>query len=139
MKSLRLYDTWPSYSETPCAKFDLNALNLIFDYLTRRKQRVKVNSSFSSYLDIFQGVPQGSILGSQLFNIFLRDLFLFVEEADIMNYADDNTCVFWKCWRNSSKTKGSRKITFWMVSKQFLKGKCWQMPSHFKCGWTLFN
>ena len=71
--------------------FDMNALNLIFDYLTGRKQRVKINSSFSSYLDIFQGVPQGSILGPLLFNLFLCDLFLFVEEADIMSYADDNT------------------------------------------------
>ena len=57
----------------------LHALNLIFDYVTGRKQRVKINSSFNSYLDIFQGVPQGSILGSLLFNLFLCDLFLFVE------------------------------------------------------------
>ena len=64
--------------------FDMNALNLIFDYLTGRKQRVKINSSFSSYLDIFQGVSQGSILGPLLFNLFLCDLSLFVEEADIM-------------------------------------------------------
>ena len=71
--------------------FDMNALNSIFDYLTGRKQRVKLNSSFSLYLDIFQGVPQGSILGPLLFNIFLCDLFLFVEEVDIMSYADDNT------------------------------------------------
>ena len=32
--------------------FDMNVLNLIFDYLTGRKQRAKINSSFSSYLDI---------------------------------------------------------------------------------------
>ena len=42
--------------------FDMNALKLIFNYLTRRKERVKMNSSFNSYLDIFQGVSQGSIL-----------------------------------------------------------------------------
>ena len=71
--------------------FDMNALNLIFDYLKGRKQRVKINSSFSSYLDIFQGVPQGSILGPLLFNLFLCDLFLFVEEVNIMSYADDST------------------------------------------------
>ena len=51
--------------------FDINALNLIFDYLTERKQRVKINSSFTSYLDIFQGVPQGSILEPLLWNLFL--------------------------------------------------------------------
>ena len=42
--------------------FDMNALNLIFDYLTERKQRVKINSSFSSYMDIFRGVLQGSVI-----------------------------------------------------------------------------
>ena len=57
--------------------FDMNALNLIFDYLTGRKQRVKINSSFSSYLDTFQGVPQGSILGSLLFKLFIYFIYLF--------------------------------------------------------------
>ena len=47
---------------------DMNALNLIFQYLRRRKHRVKINSSFSSNLDIFQGIPQESILGPLLFN-----------------------------------------------------------------------
>ena len=56
--------------------FDMNALNLIFDYLTERKQRVKINSSFSSYLDIFQGIPQGSILGPLLFNLSLSFILI---------------------------------------------------------------
>ena len=58
--------------------FDMNALNLIFDYLTERKQIAKSNSSFSSYLDIFQGGyidPQGSILGPLLFSLFLCNFF----------------------------------------------------------------
>ena len=71
--------------------FDMNARNLMFDYLTERKQRVNINSSFRSYLDIIQDTPQISILGPLLFNLFLCDLFLFVEVVDIMSYADDNT------------------------------------------------
>ena len=61
----------------------MNALNLIFDYLTERKQGVKIKSSFSSYLDVFQGIPQGSILGLLLFNQSIQ--------ADIMSDADSNT------------------------------------------------
>ena len=71
--------------------FDMNALNLMFDYLTERKQRVNINSSFRSYLDIIQDTPQVSILGPLLFNLFLCDLFLFVEVVDTMSCADDNT------------------------------------------------
>ena len=51
--------------------FDRNALKLIFDYLSDRSQKTKVGSSFSAYLNIVYGVPQGSVLGSQLFIIDL--------------------------------------------------------------------
>ena len=71
--------------------FDTNALKLIHNYLSSRKQRMKVNSAYITWKDIFYGVPQGSILRPLLFNIHLRDLFYFLENTDIASYADDNT------------------------------------------------
>ena len=71
--------------------FSIDSLKLINSYLTERKQRVKINDQFSSWLDIVVGVPQGSILGPLLFNIFLCDMFLFCNDIDFASYADDNT------------------------------------------------
>ena len=71
--------------------FDRSSLKLIYSYLTNRQQRVKINNTYSEYSIIKYGVPQGSILGPILFNIFLCDLFLIVENIDIASYADDNT------------------------------------------------
>ena len=71
--------------------FNLTALNLIHNYLTKQKQITKINHSYSSWEDILFGVPDSSILVPILFNIFLSDLFLIVEDIDIANYADGNT------------------------------------------------
>ena len=71
--------------------FDKRSLVLIYNYPSNRKQRVKVNDSYSSRSEILFWVPQGSILGSLLFNMFICDMFYFMEDLEIANYADHST------------------------------------------------
>ena len=59
-------------------------------FLSNRKQTVKINSGYSTWSEISFEVPQGSILGPLLFNIFIRDLLYFLEDFDIANYPDNS-------------------------------------------------
>jgi ribonuclease P/MRP protein subunit RPP40 len=72
-------------------------MDLITSYFTERWQRTKINKSFSSWTELLQGVPQGSVLGPLLFNIYKNDLFFMIEQTDICNYADACSTVYNKC------------------------------------------
>ena len=68
-----------------------NSLKLMLDYLGGRKLSAKIGSSFSIWSDIKREVPPGSISGPLLFNIFIGDLFMFIKNCEVCNFADDNT------------------------------------------------
>ena len=65
-----------------------NALKLM---ATNRKQCVKHGNFKNNFQSIVKGVPQGSILGPVLFNIFINGIFHFIKNCKLYNYADDNT------------------------------------------------
>ena len=63
--------------------FSLSSLKMIYSYLASRKQQIKIKSTYSSWLDIKLGVPQGSVLGHLLFNIVINDIFYVIEASEI--------------------------------------------------------
>ena len=74
--------------------FSIDAITIIYSYMKRRKQGVKINDTESLFKKLLSGVPQGSILDPMFFNIFINDLLFFVNEAKLANFADVNTiCV----------------------------------------------
>ena len=74
--------------------FDNDSCLLLASYLSNRLQRVKIESYRSEWLPLNKGVPQGSILGPILFNVFVNDIFYFISHSTLLNYADDNTLVY---------------------------------------------
>ena len=91
--SMRAFDTVPhrrliykleTYGETD------NLLNWIHSFLTGRKHRVCVGGTFSMWADVISGIPQGSVLGSLLFVLFINDLPETIKNnTDIYLFADD--------------------------------------------------
>ena len=68
--------------------------SLIKDYLSNRFQRVRLGDTLSNWQPICNGVPQGSILGPLLFNIFMNDLSYVIKKCTLSTYADD-TQIFY--------------------------------------------
>lgn len=68
-----------------------NAVSLIKSYLAHRTQFVSLNSFYSSVKSISKGVPQGSILGPLLFNIYINDIVKISNTAKFVIYADDTS------------------------------------------------
>jgi len=75
-----------------CKFLPTNYVILLSSYLRGRKQRVTINSSFSSYLDVDSGVPQGSVLSPLLFGLYISDL-TSTTSSFCFKYADDTTFI----------------------------------------------
>ena len=71
--------------------FEKKSLTMIRSYLSNRCQRIKINTTFSTWSELLLGVPQGSVLGPLLFNIYINHLFFVITQTEACNYADDTT------------------------------------------------
>ncbi|CAH8638661.1 unnamed protein product [Dicrocoelium dendriticum] len=80
-------------SKLPSLGIDQQTICWLSTYLSGRTYRVRVNGALSSALAATTGVPQGSILGPLLFNLFINDLPSCIS-SHILLYADDA-----KIWR----------------------------------------
>ena len=104
--------------------FDNDALKFIYSYLKGRKQRTKLDSSYSSFAEILFGVPQGSILGPLLFNSYICDLIYDIDDINLASFADDNTpysCLSDMIYVLGQLKGGIDKIFDWF-KKNILKG-----------------
>ena len=70
---------------------DDNLILYIHSYLLNRKQCVCINNILSEFNKVISGVPQGSIVGPTLFNCFFNDFYYFIKNANVHNFAEDNT------------------------------------------------
>lgn len=82
-----------------CAKlkyygFENSSLNLVISYLSNRWQTVCHNNTFSAKLEIFSGVPQGSILGPLFFIIYTADILRSIKTCEVQAYADDTQIYY---------------------------------------------
>ncbi|KAG7309667.1 hypothetical protein JYU34_004157 [Plutella xylostella] len=96
------------------------ALQLLGDYLSERRQRVKIEQTVSDVTSISYGVPQGSVLGPTLFLIYINELCnIELDNTQVVSYADDTAVVFTgKSWDTIkiAAEKGLASISNWLES-----------------------
>ena len=68
-------------------------LQMIKSYLQNRSQLVQINSTMSTTTSINIGIPQGSVLGTLFFKIYVKDIKNCTNKFDIVSYADETTLI----------------------------------------------
>ena len=94
----KLTDTFVS-----CKVIQHKLIAWIEAFLVGRQQRVKINGTFSNWIDVLSGIPQGTILGPLLFVIYINDLpdvcdhlakiYLFADDAKLFRHIQ--TCLLY--------------------------------------------
>ena len=89
------------------------------NYKCNRQQRSSMHDPFRDWTDVITRVPQDSILGPLLFNIFLSDIFMFISKRNLCNYADGNT--LYSTGKNLNQIKRNLEMDFMILYQWFHK------------------
>ena len=98
--------------------FGRSALKLFHRYLSNRRQKVKINGLYSTKRETNLGVPQDSVLGPFLFNIYIADIFYLMNGTNICNYTDDTTLYSCACEVKNVITKleqNAKHLATWLL------------------------
>ncbi|MGL4388073.1 MAG: RNA-directed DNA polymerase, partial [Brevinema sp.] len=95
-------------------------IDILSSYLKNRKFSVVVNDAISNSRDILAGVPQGSVLGPILFNIYINDIPI-APHCKLALYADDTVCF--TSGKNPDVTTKRLQVAFYKISHYFNKWK----------------
>lgn len=91
--------------------FTEESLKLTKSCYSNRWQRTNINTSFSSLIKLFLGVPHGSLL----FKICINDLLFLTESTNVCNYADDT--IFHVCDLNLEILRITLDARHWVAWK----------------------
>ena len=100
-----------------CCGLNQHSVPFFRSCLSNRYQCCRTNNTLGYWRNTLAYIQQGSILGPLLFNIFLNDIFFFLKDTNLGNYADDSTLYVY--YKNLETLICNLRKEFSILSKWF--------------------